>query len=572
MTPDSHCRHSRGRPGRRLGASAAAAVIAAAVLVGCSSSNSGSSGSQSTPAGSTTSGATSPSSAQTGGAATGGDLPAPTPNPNPTPLDQLTINGSNPVLTLDNAKAGDITSLDIAYLSQGMLFRVAPDGVTLVPDVAASSELSADGLTFTVNLRPDAVYSDGTPVTPADVVAAFKHGKAGLWGPTVLSSVTEAKASGDHQVQFTLAFPDPDIARELTDRALAINPADKVANDPDYFNHPVSAGPYMLQNYVPGQQDVTLVENPKYWGGPMMAKKIVLLGVADDATRTLQIQSGDIDIAWKVPYASKDAVSSVAYTTVGAIGGYQDLFVNATNNDVFAKPEVRKAMSLALDRDAISKRVYSGLLPARTSWLWRCGDLCEPNLLPNGGKQDIQAAKDLLTQAGVTTPISAELTVAPADLQPDEAVAIQDQLKAIGINITIKQLDTAAASDALHNRKYQLYLGSGAQITPAAGLLTFFSGEGYNSDYTGIKDAQLTDLANQGKRELDPAKRKEIFTKAQERANEVMPVIPILERIQVNSFNKKLPAGIATIPTNTQILNIQSVAEAKAGKSAGEGA
>lgn len=549
-------RRARGRT------SAAAALVSLAVaLTACSA---GSSGSSSAPG----AGGAAPGGANASGSGAA-SLPPLSPSANPTPLSTVTVNGSNPVLTLDNAKAGDITSLNVTYLSQGMLFHVAPDGST-VPDLVKKHTLSSDGLTLTLDLRPGLKYSDNTPVTAGDVVAAYQHGKAGLWGPTVLASVKNMTATSDTTVKVNLAYPDPDILTELTGRAMAINPAKEVAGDPNYFNHPVSAGPYVVQNYSPGQQNVTLVENPNYWGGPMMAKKIIVAGVSDDATRTLQIQSGQIDIAWKVPYASKDTVAAVDNVTVAPIGGYLDLFIRGPGNPPFDKPLVRKAVSLALDRKAISTQVYQGLLPPRTSYLWSCGAVCQPGLLPNGGKQDVAQAKQLLKQAGVTGPVNVTIETTTTDNMADTAVVIKNQLKAIGINATIKQVDTTTGTNDEHAGNFQLLVGEGAQLALGAGLLTFFSSTSYNSQFTGIKDNTLNALANQAKQELNPAKRKALVTKLQIKANDVMPIVPLLEREQVNAFSKKLPAGFTDIPTNTQILNIQSVAEAKAGKYAGQ--
>ncbi len=89
---------------------------------------------------------------------------------------------------------------------------------------------------------------------------------------------------------------------------------------------------------------------------------------------------------------------------------------------------MRQAVSLALDRQAISDRAFFGAAPPLTSFIYSCVDLCEPGLLPNGGELDLDAAKALLEDAGYTLPIKADLMVSSS--RPgwsDAAVVIAEQ-------------------------------------------------------------------------------------------------------------------------------------------------
>ena len=82
----------------------------------------------------------------------------------------------------------------------------------------------------------------------------------------------------DLTVDIKLKYPDPDLLHGLSARAVTINPADKVAADPDYFTHPISAGPYVVTEYTPNGP-LKMKENPNYVNGPMVVKNIEIASV-----------------------------------------------------------------------------------------------------------------------------------------------------------------------------------------------------------------------------------------------------------------------------------------------------
>jgi peptide/nickel transport system substrate-binding protein len=484
-----------------------------------------------------------------------------------TPVASLTVSGPNAPLTLDATKAAEIASLVSIYLGQGQLFRF-DENLKPVPDLAESATVSADGLTATIKLRKGVVYSDKTPVVANDIKTAFDRQKAGGTVKNLLASMASVEVVDDSTAVIRMNFPDPDMLIQLTGRSLPINPTQQVKNDTTYFEHPVSAGPYVVKAWKPGDAKLELVENASYWDGPMMTKQINVVGVADIASRVLQVTSGKINFAWDLPLAALSSLPKNITTSTGPIGGYNYIAANMVVGTPFADPKVRQAMSLALDRQVISDRAFFGKAPALTSFMYSCGDLCAPGLLPNAGKQDLAAAKKLMADAGYTTTITAKMMV--SSTRPgwsDAALVSAEQLKAIGIEVQVTPVDEATWIAAVASRNYQLMFSGGSAPAQSA-LQQVFATGGFWAAGVGYQNDETTKLVADAAKTIDTAARKALYTKIQTLGQQTMPVIPVLERVEFVA--NTAPTGLLVRPKNSQLFNVQTVKQAKAGLGAGQ--
>lgn len=483
-------------------------------------------------------------------------------------LEKVSVSGSIPVATLDAKEAGEDASLLAIYLGQGQLFRFDNDRVP-VPDLAESADISDDGLEVTITLRSGLTYSDGSSVKAEDIKTAFERQVDDGLAASYFATMDSVEVVDDTHAIIHMKTPDPDVLMWLTGRALPINPTALVESDPDYFLHPVSAGPYVVDDWTPGDSVATLVENPKYWAGPMMTKEIDIVGVPDISSLVLQVASGDIDYAWDIPAASLSTLPDTVNVTTGPNGGYNYLAVNMAKGNAFSDPRVRKAMSLAIDRKAIAEQAFQGMVPVATSFLYSCGDLCQPDLLPNAGVQDIDAAKALLAEAGYADGIDGG-TMMVTGTRPgwqDAAVLISEQLAKVGITFEVKPTDDATWVEAFENNTFDAVFAGGAAPAQAA-LQQVFADDGWWAMGQGYTNAETTELVAQAGRTLDPAERQAIFTKAQKIGQETMPVITVVERTSI--IASTTPKGLLARPLNTGLINVQTVRQAEDGLGAGE--
>jgi peptide/nickel transport system substrate-binding protein len=489
-------------------------------------------------------------------------------------IENVKIAGAGPVQTLDITKAGDLYSVDTVMLTQGTLFRHDAAGV-LQPELAESISQTDDGMTVTVKLKPGLTYSDGTPVTAEDIKVAYDRVSGEGPNRSFIVSIKDVEVLDDLTAQINMNYPDPDLLHGLSARALALNPAAAVAADPDYFLHPVSAGPYMVTEFTPGKS-IHLAENPTYVGGPMVVKGIDIEYVPDLTSRVLQLATGALDLVWDLPIAAKDSLPPEVRQFTVNVGGMNVLRLNqdpaGKAGAKFADPRVREAMSLAIDRQAIADIAFAGLVKPMTSF-WRCPDICPEGTLPNGGVQDVEAAKKLMADAGVTS-IDAELLV--SSTRPgwkEAATLVASDLAEIGVNLAVTPVDEATWLGALNTTKNfeAVFAGSASH---AQGAMDFYVGNGLaatNDGYILVPDHdKVADLVTQMAQELDPVKRADLMAQVQAFARETMPNIPLVDRIAL--VGTHLPEGVVAVPaTGTPgYLIFQTAAEQAAGKGAGE--
>src|SRR5580704_8204767 len=152
------------------------------------------------------------------------------------------------------------------WLDQNLYSRLLQPnstGTALLPDLASSWKIAPDGLTYTFNLRPDAKFSNGTPVTASDVVYSIKRSRAfsGGWG-FLLTAVKTITAPDAHTVVIKLSQPHAPLLADLAMFAYSVVPENLVkAQGSSFLQHPVGSGPFMVTSFSP-DSEVDLARNP----------------------------------------------------------------------------------------------------------------------------------------------------------------------------------------------------------------------------------------------------------------------------------------------------------------------
>ena len=298
--------------------------------------------------------------------------------------------------TLDPQLAAFADEISIVKQLYRGLFTYDRD-LNVVPAVAAdlptleNGGISADGLTSTINLRSDATWSDGAPVTAQDFVYAFQRlfdpaaGAQGYYFDfyTSISGAAEfaydeggsadgvgVTAVDDDTLQISLAEPKPTL-HEL----LALWPAVPLRQDvidahPDDWTQPanfVGDGPFVLADYSEGEQ-VTLEANASYWGDdePTL-QTLVYRIIPDDSAALVAYQNNEIDMT-SIPAAyAADLEGDDEQVRFPQLETYAIQY--NTQQVPFDKPAVRQAISRAIDRDAYVSVVRGGVGTPTTSWL-----------------------------------------------------------------------------------------------------------------------------------------------------------------------------------------------------------
>ncbi len=375
-------------------------------------------------------------------------------------------------------------------LFQSTLLKRDSD-LNIINDLATGYEVSEDGKVWTVRLRPDVKFSDGTPLTAIDV--QFTYEQAANNGSVVdLHNLKKVVASDDFTVEFTLKNAQSTFVNALT--ATGIVP--KHAYGEDYANNPIGSGPYRMVQWDKGQQ-LIVETNPEYYEKQPFFKKITFLFLNEDAAFAAA-QTGEVDIA-AIPAAfSKKEVPGMKLEAVPTVDNRGIAFPYTKSgeftedglpigNDVTSDPAIRKAINIAIDREALVKGVLEGYgSPAYTSvdglpW-WN------PETVFEDG--DLKAAQKLLKDSGwedsdgdgilEKDSLKAEFTLLyPANdvIRQSLSIIVADMMKPLGIHISIEGKSWEIIEKEMHSNAvlmgwgshdphelYNIYSGSNAGI------------------------------------------------------------------------------------------------------------
>ena len=332
--------------------------------------------------------------------------------------------GSKPVGSVVWATNRDVISLDPIYaggypeftadsLMCESLLRQAPDG-SLEPGLATVANPSPTTMVFT--LRPGVKFWDGHPVTPADVVYSLDrqfNPKLGGYYPTVFDRVASITATGPRQVTITLKQPDYWLEGELASVTGIVIEKSFAEKEGKNYGTPAGSimctGAYMLKSWTPGV-GVGAVRNPHYWNPSVhsLVGQITLKGVSDIAALTAGLETGAIQGAYlssQVSTLEQLEHASAVRVYLGP-GWTTDAFMVASLKGVLGSVDVRRALSLALNRQGIISSVYNGaaLMPR---WLSNPGTFGYGKAVFDKAynrapvlSQNIAAARKLVRQAG----------------------------------------------------------------------------------------------------------------------------------------------------------------------------
>lgn len=252
-----------------------------------------------------------------------------------------------------------------APLFQSTLLR-RDENLNLVNDLAESYTVSEDALTWTVIIRRDAQFSDGTPLTAADV--AFTYNKAATSGGlTDVTVLEEATALDEYTVELRLRQPQSTFVNRLV--TLGIVPAASY-DESTYGQTPIGSGPYTLVQWDKGQQ-LIVEANPLYYGTKPAVERVVFLFLEEDAAFAAA-QAGEVQMV-AVPQAlAIQEIPGMRLVDVQSVDNRGMLFPfvadsgeqteagYAIGNNVTADPAIRQAVNYAIDRAALVEGVLEG--------------------------------------------------------------------------------------------------------------------------------------------------------------------------------------------------------------------
>lgn len=352
-----------------------------------------------------------------------------------------------PAAAIDPIKISDEGGLAVLAMS-GQFLVFSDRHLVLHPVIATSWTHNHDGSVWTFKIRRGVRFTDGTPMSAADVAATFNRLADPKVGSNSLSTFAGVLSKGNTEaldpetVRFKLDAPNgnfPHIVSSDNYNAIIL-PRDYSGNWQNTF---IGTGPWKLQSFTP-QVGVTYVRNPHYWGPPAVADQAELKFYAQEQAAVLGLQGNQVDVLPHYSVAGGRALLTdpSIRTTQFHSAAYREIHLRC-DKEPFTDKRVRQAMALLADR----RGMVEGLLATKSDY---GNDSPFAPIYPSTVKsvpqrqRDVEKAKALLAAAGKPHGFSVPLNTSNDFELPDLAQVLQDNVLSAGIklNITIMDLGT----------------------------------------------------------------------------------------------------------------------------------
>jgi peptide/nickel transport system substrate-binding protein len=439
---------------------------------------------------------------------------------------------ANPV-NLDPRFATDSQSQRLdGLLFSSLLARDAQ--MNLHGDLAESWD-TPDPLTYVFHLKPNIKFHDGRPLTSADVKFTFDF----ILNPANKSSkrggfrqITNIEAPDPTTVIFHLNAPYASFLWNLIPSAAGIVPATASS---DFSRHPIGSGPFRFVSQVQ-DEDVQLERNSDYFAGAPAIKTLHFRIVPDAIVRALELRKGSADL--EMSSLSPDLIPVLVRRPSLSLSqrpgtNFAYLGINLEDS-LLARREIRQALALATDREALVKfllhgqaRVAAGILPPN-HWAY------EPNIAQYPA--DADRAGKLLDAAGFprgTDGVRFRLTLKTSTEEQARLIgaALQEQWRRVGIDLEIRPLEFATLlSDSVRgNFQLTLLRWVGANNDPDVFEFVFsskrFPPDGGNRGH--YRNPRVDALTDQIRVEMDREKRKALCSEVQKILAGDLPYLPL---------------------------------------------
>jgi peptide/nickel transport system substrate-binding protein len=436
---------------------------------------------------------------------------------------------------LEPALAYDFTANPVVCnISEGLMM-FTPDG-GLAPLIAESFE-QPDELTYIYILRDGVVFSDGSPVTIDDVVVSIARVRdPEVAGPLAwMYDVPEASVerTDDKTITITLATPSALFRYVTATTAGHVIPAAAIEEfGLDLLRSPVGTGPYQLVNWAAGTE-IVLEKNPNYWqeGKPYFDRFVYKI-VEEGTTRVTGLKNDELNMIASVPPDQVEAVMSFENVNFQQVVGYT-INMMALRNDQppFDDINIRKAVCYATPLQSIMENIVgsTGIQSRNTA--------VPPNM-PGSASEDLEPipydldkAKELMAASSMPNGFSTKLhVIAPNDVYVPEAIAIQEALREINIDVEIVQYAFADFQTLQQAGDYEGIMNFqwGADFPDAAGnLLPLFLSTSVppQNNHFYYNNPEVDRLLNESESELDQEVRLGMLREVQKLVSEDQPAI-----------------------------------------------
>lgn len=456
-------------------------------------------------------------------------------------------------LEITIARAFDVNGLDPGFLTENAqvvdnIFDTLvkrDENEQLVPGLATSWS-QVDENTWEFKLRENVQFTNGEPFN----AEAVKYSIDRVLNPDnnaptsgYISTIQEVQVVDEHTVHVITKNPDPLVPTRFNRYPTEIVPPKYVeeVGQEQFAQKPIGTGPYKFVEWNKGSS-VVLEANADYWNGEPEVKKVTFRSIPEASTRVSALLNSEVDLITAVAPEDREKIEGSSSANLSAVERAGNTVYVGFKTDIepFNNQKVRQALNYAIDTQSIVDNVLRGAAVQTES-------LIGPKDFGYAGEFDTygydpEKAKQLLAEAGYPDGFSATLdTVNWYIKNTDVAQVIAEQLKAIGVNITVNNVESSVYRTLVpsgeQNSMYVLGWSSTNTLDADAAIYAILhSGESYSTYNNPEVDAKLEEARGT----TDEERRKTLYKEIQEIVLEDAPRIFLYQENQYYGVSNKL--------------------------------
>jgi peptide/nickel transport system substrate-binding protein len=321
------------------------------------------------------------------------------------------------------------------------LLRPTPENGYL-PELATAATIT-DPQAIAITLRPNVVFSDGTPFDANAVKAGIMRNRnapqlGGL--SNLLQDISSIDVSGPTSLTIHLTAPVAGAFYPLLASQETFIASPTAVAKGDLNTDPVGAGPFVLRQNVPNES-ITLARNPKYWDAKdIHISELRFVNVDSAPQEVSALEAGEVNVT-NIPVSDAPNLQRNGAYRVGTVDSQtQSLWIPVCKSKPpLSDLRVRQALNYAIDRNAINRAVLGGL--GESQWaLWPMKSIFFPRSLNGYYAYNPAKAKTLLAQAGYPHGFSTQLLVPPGSpVETQVATIVQAEWKQVGVSVSLVQ-------------------------------------------------------------------------------------------------------------------------------------
>ncbi len=454
--------------------------------------------------------------------------------------------------TLDPALVTDATSYEIVIeIFSGLMKLTGDTENPIAPDLAESFTVSDDGKTYKFALREGLTFSDGSPVTAADVKWSWERAAAPDTESPIVSEFLgdiigipeiidgeAVTASGievidDLSLQVTINAPKPYFIAKLTyPIAFVVNRDNIDSGGENWTDEPVGTGPFVLKNYLIGERMV-LARNDNYWGDPAYLDEVHLLLAGGSAMAMYENDEIDITgVGLSDLERVQDPEEEISRDLVKVPPSYSVSYIGFNIEEPpFDDPHFRRALNYAVDKQLVADQVFANLVRPAAGIIPPGFVGFNPDLEPLAF--DPEKAVEELSMSRYNDPGNRPritITTPGTGGSPSLTTEVVADMwrRTLEVDVEIQQVEWATFLQDLHRNRLQAYvLGWNADYPDPHTFIDVLFRTDSDINNTNYSNTDVDTLLEQANTETDPTRRIELYQDAEQMIIEDAAWLPL---------------------------------------------